>query len=87
MNQNDSKKQEMYEQINNKAIVFMNMTWYILQTSMHSVSKYVIEIQCPVHVIFEVLKVSSNLESLFSAEKKALTELYILGHLQSIKVP
>ena len=39
MNQDDLKKQEMNRQINNKAIVFMNMAWYILSISMHSVLK------------------------------------------------
>ena len=45
---------------------------------------------CLVHVIFEVLKLSSNLESLFSFNfqlKKAATKLCIVGHLQAIKVP
>ena len=45
---------------------------------------------CLVHVIFDVLKLSSNLESLFSFNfqlKKAAIKFCILGHLQAIKVP
>ena len=45
---------------------------------------------CLVHVIFDVLKLLSNLESLFFFNfqlKKAVNEFCILGHLQAIKVP
>ena len=45
---------------------------------------------CLVHVILDMMKLSSNLESLFSFNfqlKKVATKFCILWHLQAVKVP